>query len=927
MRFPQTHHRSPSGVFPRAAGAFVGLLVAVGVALSAQSLPGLRNDLYAAWMRDGMAREQAGAWQAAAICYRRALEYRPQDPGATWRLAQCLARAGEAGGAAKLLRELLARAPGHPEASLLLARLLLNKGKAAEAAGVLEAALKMRPLDERLLVETGRAWLAAGRAEKALPHLRKVETSGSAEASFLLGRCYLALNRPDAAEGPLRAAVAAGAGLPAAVALAEACLLQKRWLEVVALVQPLTASNPKNWRAWWLLGEGYLGLADVAGASEALSKAALAAPPQQKRTAWLKAAKMALGAGLPEIVLQIAPAAPRPLDAEVLSLQARAAEGLSRWQEAAAAWEQAAANKPALLGNAARCWLQAGNQARALRCLDRLGATDPAALQEAARLALASGQPAAAQKYLRQLLALRPDAAELHFALAELLSRTGQLAVAARQAHEAPSRDADTWRLLAKLYEAADMPQAAAAAALRAWRASRKLSEAECAAQLLRRCGRWSDLADLLGEVNNFSETLRMEIAHLALHENRPADALKALGSSGGAQGEALRAEAHLHAGQAPEALAALARAWDAQGADRPALARLLRRVPFDGDTRNQALELATKWALRPDCPQDLADTLAQLLTAEFGEAQMARRMAAIARLPKASFALTQAAVQSLVKVRAATEALSLIAAKLQSAKDADTRAQLLALAARACLAAGDVPGAADYLARAAAIKNHPAVLARLTLIEHSSKADQRLTVALDSLARAWAEGTSDAQALADFMHAACTEPELLAWARQYTGARAEVALVKAQAALATGNVTLALSQLRDAPQTRPVRRLYVHGLLSAGRAPEAEVLVADLLRGDLEATDCALAGDVAAAGDDWANAAWWYGFALARSDADKSSDLAAKLSTAADRAELDVTARRWLAEAATETAPAPDREGAVARLRQALTLPEGPGP
>lgn len=873
-------------------------------------------------MREGIARERTGNWQAAAVLYRRALEYRPGDEEATWRLARCLVKTGDESSAAELLRGLIAREPGHAEAALLLGQVLIRKGKAAEAAEVLETALKSRPADPRLLLESGRAWLAAGRAQRALPHLQKVRDQG-AEASLLLGLCYLALNKPDAAEGPLRAAVAAGAGPQAALALAEVYLSQKRWLDVVVLTRPLAAKNPKNWRAWWLLGEGYLGLADVAGASDAFSRAVATSSPDQRRTVWLRAAKTAMGADLPEIVLKLATAAPTPGDAEILALQAQAAERLLRWAIAAEVWERAAQTKPSLLADAARCWLAAGRQARALRCLDRLGASDPAALQQAARLALATGQPAAAEKYLRRLLALRPADRELHLALAELLARTDQGAAAARQAHEALPKDADAWRLIARIYEAAGMPHAAAAAAVRAWKARPGLPEAELAARLLRRSGAWNDLAAILGKATTFSDALRIEVAYLALHEGAPAEALKALGKAAGAEFEALRAEAYFKLGKGSEGLACVAKAWEAPSADRPRIAYLLQSAPLDTQTRKDAIELATRWALRDDCPPEAVDALLRLLAADFGEAQMPQRVAVLARLPKASLALTQAAVRRLVEAGSAAEALAIIAAKLRGVKDAEARSRLSALAGWVCLSVGDVRGAAAHLGRAAASKKQPNVLARLVLLQHSGKADEALRAALDALARAWAEGAPDAEALVGFMRAACTPGDFLAWARQYQGDRADVALVQAEAARAAGDLTKAITLLRDAPQTRPVQRLYVESLVSAGRAAEAEPTVAALLRSMPQAADYALAGDVAAAGGDWSNAAWWYALALARAGATGAPDLAAKLGNAADRAGMDNTARQWLAQAATEALPAADRDSAEARLREALKLPQ----
>lgn len=901
--------------------ALIGFLLVAPVLLCAQPLSGLRENLYAAWMREGASRERAGNWQAAAILYRRALEYRPGDKEATWRLARCLVKTGDEAGAAKLLRGLLAHDPGHAEAALLLGQVLIRKGKAAEAAAVLQTALKLRPADKHLLAETGRAWLAAGRAGRALLHLQKVQGEG-AEANLLLGLCYLALNKPEAAERPLRAAVAGGAGPQAALALAEVYLSQKRWLEVVALTQPVTAKYPKNWRAWWLLGEGYLGLADVAGASEAFVKAVATVPQDQKRPAWLRAAKMALGAALPEIVLKLAPAAPAQGDPEILALQAVAAESLSRWALAAQTWEQAARTKPSLLSNAGRCWLAAGNRDRALRCLDRLSASDPAALQQAARLALASSRPEAAEKYLRQLLALRPADRELHLALAELLLRMGRRAAAARQAHEALPKDADAWRLIARICEAADMPQAAAAAALRAWNARRGLPEAELAARLLRRCGAWDDLAALLAEVSSFSDCLRLEVAHLALHRGRAGEALKALGMLAGAEAEALRAEAYLRAGQGQEAVAALARAWDAAGADRTKLAWLLRRLAPDAQARKRATELASQLALRDDCPPELVGALTHLLTAEFGVEQVPRRLAALARLPRASLALTEAAAKSLMQAGAVAEALPLVFARLQNTKDSRTRLRLLALAGRVCLTAGDIPGAAHYLSDVAAAKNQPAVLARLVQVKHSHRVDGELKAAMDSLARAWSEGAPDAEALFAFMQATCTDAELLAWARQYQGTKGDVALVQARTALALDDLPTALSRLREAAQTRPLQRLSVRCLLAAGRWVEAEPLVAALLQEAPEATDYLLAGDVAAASDDWVNAAWWYAFAAARGAANEASLAAGKLAAAADRAGMAAATREWLLEAAAEALPATERERAVAALREALKLP-----
>ena len=144
-------------------------VLALLAAFPAQPPTALRSDLYDIWVREGLKREQARRWDAARICFQRALEYQPGGEEATFGLALALSHLGKTSSAEAYLWPLLNKHPGHRDAALLLARLLRSRGAAADAVKVLSATLAVAGDDPDLHEELGAALLQAGKPAEALP--------------------------------------------------------------------------------------------------------------------------------------------------------------------------------------------------------------------------------------------------------------------------------------------------------------------------------------------------------------------------------------------------------------------------------------------------------------------------------------------------------------------------------------------------------------------------------------------------------------------------------------------------------------------------------------------------------------------------------------------------------------------------------------
>lgn len=83
-------------------------------------------------------------------------------------------------------------------------------------------------------------------------------------AQAMLGMSYLAIGKVAEAEGPLEAAVRAGADDQVQMSLAHDLLALKQYRKAASLLQDYTALHPKDQQAWYMLGNAYLELSEAA---------------------------------------------------------------------------------------------------------------------------------------------------------------------------------------------------------------------------------------------------------------------------------------------------------------------------------------------------------------------------------------------------------------------------------------------------------------------------------------------------------------------------------------------------------------------------------------------------------------------------------------------------------------------------------------
>ena len=182
-------------------------------------------------LAEGLAQHQAGAPDAAALAYRRALELEPRLPGAALGLAMLLLEAGGQAEAGLLMEGLVAR---HPQAALpraLLGQAWLLQGRWTEAEPQLRQALAADPGLAATHVQLGQCLDRRGALDQALAQYRLASALApdAPQVATSLATTYQRLGRYDEAEACLRAALAlAPTDLPARYNLAMLLLLLGR---------------------------------------------------------------------------------------------------------------------------------------------------------------------------------------------------------------------------------------------------------------------------------------------------------------------------------------------------------------------------------------------------------------------------------------------------------------------------------------------------------------------------------------------------------------------------------------------------------------------------------------------------------------------------------------------------------------------------
>lgn len=224
---------------------------------------------------------EQGDLDTALRTLRRAIECEPRQPDAYYQLAALLERRDAPQRAAEVYRSLLALRPRQAEAHRELARIALARGAPDEAAQHLAEVLRLEPwradvvrqlarlryeggdlTSARLLLESAlghtprddetrglliRVLLASGDTARAAYHIRQLRPAEDDPRQLSeMGRLFLEANRPEAAEGEARRALALDGSHPAAaLVLVGALRRQGRIDEAVEALSRFDADQPE----------------------------------------------------------------------------------------------------------------------------------------------------------------------------------------------------------------------------------------------------------------------------------------------------------------------------------------------------------------------------------------------------------------------------------------------------------------------------------------------------------------------------------------------------------------------------------------------------------------------------------------------------------------------------------------------------------
>jgi predicted Zn-dependent protease len=175
------------------------------------------------------------------------------------------------------LEKVLELDPKSETALLQLGQLELKVGRDERAAQYLKRAREIRPEDATAALYDGQALKKTGDlagARDALEATLKLAPGQSVEARVMLGRVYLGLKNPKAAEDQFEAVLLSQPGMvEATVGLARAQVAEGRFGEAVQQLLPLVQSQPKNADVFEVLAQAYLGLGKRAEAERAEGRA------------------------------------------------------------------------------------------------------------------------------------------------------------------------------------------------------------------------------------------------------------------------------------------------------------------------------------------------------------------------------------------------------------------------------------------------------------------------------------------------------------------------------------------------------------------------------------------------------------------------------------------------------------------------------
>jgi tetratricopeptide (TPR) repeat protein len=202
----------------------------------------------------------------------------PDDEGVLYNLARVYEVTGRIDRAIETYARHLAVAPNNPRAEgehLKLARMMAGSAQSAGAIDHYRAFLSLQPGRNDVRAEMAAGLMSASRFEEALPEFDRVIASGSVDAAALANAGSIHLLRGDlqiALDLLDRAVKADPNPIPPRLARATALAQMGDHAAAVEVLQGVTAGDPVNNRAWFLLGQSLMKLGRVEEARAALER-------------------------------------------------------------------------------------------------------------------------------------------------------------------------------------------------------------------------------------------------------------------------------------------------------------------------------------------------------------------------------------------------------------------------------------------------------------------------------------------------------------------------------------------------------------------------------------------------------------------------------------------------------------------------------
>jgi len=216
--------------------------------------------------------------QEAERALERAAELLPEDEGVLYNLARVYEVTGRIDRAIETYTRHLAVAPNNPRAEgehLKLARMMAGAGQTGGAIDQYRAFLSLQPGRSDVRAEMAAGLMSVSRYEEALAEFDRVIASGSADAAALAnaGSIHLLRGNLQVSLDLLERAVKADPQpIPPRIGLATALAQMGDHARAVEVLQGVTAGDPENNRAWFLLGQSLMKVGRVEEARAALER-------------------------------------------------------------------------------------------------------------------------------------------------------------------------------------------------------------------------------------------------------------------------------------------------------------------------------------------------------------------------------------------------------------------------------------------------------------------------------------------------------------------------------------------------------------------------------------------------------------------------------------------------------------------------------